>query len=152
MTNIDEYWNKFIKETGRNEEDRCAGDLNFEAKGFVGDELVTLVLTGRKTAFFTSWATYSIDQEPLPVSGELYVVLDRANQPRCVIETQSVEVVPFNEVTWEMAKLEGEDEDLGQWKQKKQEYLEDEGTILGFDFTPDIKLVFQTFKVVYKSL
>ena len=121
MTNIDEYWFKFIKDTGRSEEDRCAGDLKFEAKGFVGDELITLVLTNRKTAFFTSWATYAIDQEPLPVSGELYVVLDRSNTPRCVIETQSVEIVPFNEVTWEMAKLEGEDEDLGQWKERKQE-------------------------------
>ena len=59
-------------------------------------------------------------------------------------------LVPFNEVTWEMARLEGEDEDLGQWKERKQEYLEDEGAILGFEFTPDIKLVFQTFKVVYK--
>ena len=43
-----------------------------------------------------------------------------------------------------------EDENLGQWKEKKQEYLEDEADILGFEFTPDIKLVFQTFKVVYK--
>ena len=135
MTNIDEYWKKFIAETGRSEEDRCAGDLSFEAKGFVGDELITLVLT---------------NQEPLPVSGELYVVLDRANNPRCVIETQSVEIVPFNEVTWEMARLEGEDEDLGQWKERKQEYLEDEGAVLGFEFTPDIKLVYQTFKVVYQ--
>ena len=151
MTNIDEFWKKFIKETGRSEEDRCAGDLCFEAKGFVSDELITLVLTNRKTAFFTSWATYTIDQEPLPVSGELYVVLDRANQPRCVIEIQSVEIIPFNEVTWEMARLEGEDEDLGQWKERKQEYLEDEGAILGFEFTPDIKLVFQTFKVVFQA-
>lgn len=150
MTNIDEYWFKFIKDTGRSEEDRCAGDLTFEAKGFVGDELVTLLLGGQKTAFFSSWATYSIDQEPLPVSGELYVVLDRAGTPRCIIELQSVEVVPFNEVTWEMAKLEGEDEDLGQWKERKREYLEDEGAILGFEFSPDIKLVFQTFKVIYK--
>jgi len=109
-----------------------------------------LCLQSEKLLFFTSWATYSIDQEPLPVSGELYVVLDRINQPRCVIETQSVEIVPFNEVTWDMARLEGEDEDLGQWKERKQEYLEDEGAILGFEFTPDIKLVFQTFKVVYR--
>ena len=28
-------------------------------------------------------------------------------------------------------------------KERKQEYLEDEGAILGFEFTPDIKLVFQ---------
>ena len=150
MTELDEYWERFLKETNRDPDDRCSGDLFFEAKGFVGDELITLVLTDRKTAFFTSWATYTIDQEPLPVSGELYVVLDRANQPRCVIETQSVEIVPFNEVTWDMARLEGEDENLGAWKERKQEYLEDEGAILGFEFTPDIKLVFQTFTVIYK--
>ena len=52
MTHIDEYWNKFIKETGRSEEDRCAGDLNFEAKGFVGDELITLVLTDRNSFLY----------------------------------------------------------------------------------------------------
>ena len=149
-TEIDEYWEKFIKDTGRDSEDKCAGDLNFEAKGFVGDELVSLVLSGKKTAFFSSWATFAIDQEPLPVSGELYIVLDRSNTARCVIEIETVNVIPFNEVTWGMAQKEGEDENLEEWKQKKQEYLEDEGNILGFEFTPDIKLVFQTFKVVYQ--
>ena len=149
MSPIDEYWNDFIKDTGRDEEDKCAGDLTFEAKGFVGDELISLVLSGKKTAFFTTWATYAIDQEPLPLTGELYVVLDRAENPRCVIETESVNIIPFNEVTWGMAVKEGEDENLEQWREKKQEYIEDEGAILGFDFTPDIKLVFQTFKVVY---
>lgn len=149
MTPIDEYWQDFIRDTGRDEEDKCAGDLTFEAKGFVGDELVSLVLSGKKTAFFTSWPTYAIDQEPLPVTGELYVVLDRADNPRCVIETESVNIIPFNEVTWGMAVKEGEDENLEQWRDRKQEYLEDEGAILGFEFTPDIKLVFQTFKVVY---
>ena len=151
MTESDEFWNRFIQNTGRSPEDRCAGDLNFEAKGFVGDELVTLVLSGKKTAFFTSWATYSIDQEPLPVSGELYLVLDRTNKARCVIETEEVRIVPFNEVTWDMAQKEGEDENLGAWKEKKQEYLEDEGAILGFEFTPDMKLVYQEFKLVYKE-
>ena len=150
MTELDEYWYTFLKETGRDQEDKCAGDLNFEAKGFVGDELMALVIAGKKTAFFTSWATYAMDQEPLPISGELYIVVDRAEKPQCVIEIDSVAVLPFNEITWEMAKQEGEDQNLGEWKEKKQEYLEDEGAILGFEFTPDIKLVFQTFKVVYR--
>lgn len=147
---IDQYWNTFIKDTGRKESDRCSGDLIFEAKGFVSDELIALVISGKKNAFFTTWATYTIDGEPLPLSGELYVVLDRANNPRCIIETESVEIVPFNQVTWEMAKLEGEDQNLEEWRQKKIEYLEDEGAILGFEFTEDIKLVFQRFKVVYR--
>lgn len=150
MTELDEYWQKFLKETNRNSEDRCAGDLQFEAKGFVGDELVALVLSEKKTAIFSSYATFAIDGEPLPVSGELYLVVDRGGNPRCVVEFESVQVIPFNEITWEMAKQEGEDENLQAWKEKKQEYLEEEGAILGFDFTPDLKLVFQTFKVVYR--
>ena len=150
MTELDEYWEKFIRATGRSEEDRCSGDLNFEAKGFVGNEKLALILGGQKTAFFASWPTFSIDMEPLPVSGELYIVVDRSNAPRCIIELESIEVVPFNEVTWEMAKQEGEDENLEQWREKKKGYLEDEGAVLGFEFTPDIKVVFQTFKMVYK--
>ncbi len=150
MTELDEYWNNFITKTGRDPDDKCSGDLNFEAKGFVGDEKVSLVLGGQKTAFFASWPTFSIDMEPLPVSGELYIVVDRSNAPRCIIELESVAIVPFNEVTWAMAEKEGEDENLGAWKERKQEELEDEGSLVGFEFTPDIKLVYQTFKVVYR--
>ena len=150
MTELDEYWERFLKETNRDPDDRCSGDLFFEAKGFVGTELTALVLTGKKTAIFTSYSTFAIDGEPLPMSGELYLVTDKKNAPVCVIEFENVEIVPYNEVTWEMAKLEGEDETLEAWREKTKEYLEDEGSIVGFDFTPDIKLVFQKFKVVYR--
>ena len=149
MTELDEYWETFLERTGRDKEERCSGDLFFEAKGFVGDELVSLVLSGKKTAFFSSYSTYLIDQEPVPVSGELYIVVDRNNNPRCVIEIDNVSVIPFNEITWGMAQKEGEDENLEDWRAKHQEYLEDEGAVVGFDFTPDIKLVFQVFHVVF---
>ena len=150
MTVLDEYWQNFLKSTGRDTDEKCSGDLFFGAKGFVSDQLTALVLSEKKTAFFTSFATYTIDQEPLPVCGELYIVLDRANNPVCVIEITSVTILPFNEVTWEMAKLEGEDENLASWKERKTEYLQDEGDVLGFEFSPDLKLVFQTFKVIYR--
>lgn len=150
MKVLDEYWQKFLKSTGRDAEEKCSGDLFFEAKGFVSDQLTALVLSEKKTSFFTSFATYAIDQEPLPVSGELYIVTDRAENPVCVIEIKSVTVLPFNEVTWEMAKLEGEDENLEQWKERKTEYLQEEGDVLGFEFTPDLKLVFQSFQVIFR--
>ena len=150
MTQLDEYWNKFLAAKALPSETKCAGDLFFEAKGFVSDQMNALVLGGQKTAFFSSYATFAIDQEPLPVSGELYLVIDRAKKPVCVIRLEQVTIIPFNEVTWEMAKLEGEDQDLAAWREKHQEYLEEEGHILGFEYTPDIKLVYQTFMVVYK--
>jgi uncharacterized protein YhfF len=146
----DVYWERFLRKTGRDKDEKCAGDISFESGGFTGDELVSLVLAGKKTALFTSYATYAEDNEPLPATGELYVVLDRSDIPRCIIETVGVAIVPFNEVTWEMAQLEGEDENLELWREKHREYLEDEGAVVGFDFTPGIKLVFQTFHVVYR--
>lgn len=147
---LDEYWEKFIKETGRDLDEKCAGDLNFESKGFSNDSKVALILMGKKTAMFSSFPTFSIDNEPLPASGELYLVLDKSENPVCVIELESVNIVPFNEVTFEMAKKEGEDENLEEWRERTQETLEEEAAILGFDFTPEIRLVFQTFRVVYK--
>lgn len=150
MTQLDEYWNKFLQAKALPSDTKCAGDLFFEAKGFVSDQLNALVLSGQKTAFFSSYASFAIDQEPLPLSGELYIVVDRVNNPLCVIELESVNILPFNEVTWEMAKAEGEDQSLEDWREKKQEYLEDEGALLGFEFAPDLKLVYQTFTVIYK--
>lgn len=151
LSKADLFWNEFLLKTGRDEQTKCSGDLFFEAKGFVGNELISLVMSGRKTAFFSSFATYSIDQEPLPVSGELFIVFDNQENPCCVIEIESVNIIPFNEISWEMAKKEGEDNSLQEWRERKQEILEDEGAILGFDFSLEIKLVFQTFSVVYKK-
>jgi len=146
---LNDYWNRFLKATNRDPEEKSAGDLTFEAKGFVGDELISLVLGGKKTAFFSSYATFQIDMEPLPVSGELYTILDREENARCIIEIDNVSILPFNEVTWGMAEKEGEDENLQAWREKKQEYFEDEGAVLGFEFTPDMKVIFQVFHVVY---
>lgn len=146
----DEYWNKFIQDTGADPEIRCSGDLCFDTEGIQNEEKLVLILSGKKTATFSTLASFLIDGEPLPVTGELYMVFDRSATPRCIIELESVNVVPFNEVTWGMAQQEGEDSSLEEWKEKQKEYLEDEGAIVGFEFTPDIKLIFQTFRVVYK--
>ncbi|MBR2106615.1 MAG: ASCH domain-containing protein [Treponema sp.] len=150
MTELDEYWAKFLKNTNRDSEDKCSGDLCFEGKGFVQSQINSIVLAGQKQAFFTTLATFTIDNEPLPISGELYILVDNQNKPLCVLEIESVNIIPFNEVTFEMVKKEGECATMGEWKEKMQEYIEDEAHVLGFEYSPDIKLVYQTFKVIYK--
>lgn len=147
----EEYWNEFC--SGKDvacEEMSYAGEISFEASGFVNDEILTLVLAGKKSAIFASLATYAADNEMIPVSGEYYVVVDRAQNPRCIIEIESVAIVPFGEVTWEMACKEGMDENLASWRERMQEQLEEEGDFVGFSFSPALKLVYQTFRVAYK--
>ena len=49
MKTPDEFWNEFIEKTGRDNEDKCSGDLTFESQGFQNDSKVTLILSGKKT-------------------------------------------------------------------------------------------------------
>lgn len=150
LSAADEFWQKFINETGDDPESKCAGDLTFESAGFTNDAQVANILSGQRTAIFSTFASYSVDGEPLPVSGELYLVFDRGNNPRAVIEIESVSILPFNEITWGMAQKEGEDENLEEWRLRQQENLEEEGEIVGFKFSPELKIIFQTFRVLYK--
>lgn len=150
LSAADEFWQKFINETGADPESKCAGDLTFESAGFTNDAQVANILSGQRTAIFSTFASYSVDGEPLPVSGELYLVFDRGNNPRAVIEIESVSILPFNEITWGMAQKEGEDENLEEWRLRQQENLEEEGEIVGFTFSPELKIIFQTFRVLYK--
>lgn len=150
LSAADEFWQKFINETGADPESKCAGDLTFESAGFTNDAQVANILSGQRTAIFSTFASYSVDGEPLPVSGELYLVFDRGNNPRAVIEIESVSILPFNEITWGMAQKEGEDENLEEWRLRQQENLEEEGEIVGFKFSPELKIIFQTFRVLYK--
>lgn len=151
MKSADELWFEFIKKTNRNPEERCSGDLTFESRGIKNDSQIAMILSGQKKAIFSALSSYLIDSEPLPLSGECYIVFDRAQNPLCIIETEEVEIVPFNQVTWEMAQKEGEDNNLEEWKEKQRDYLETEAEIVGFNFTEDLKLVYQTFNVVYKN-
>ena len=146
----DSFWEKFLKETGFSKECSCAGDICFDSDGFSNDAKILLVLSGKKTAIFSSYDSFFIDNEPLPVQGELYVVLDRSESPVAVIELESVSVIPFRDVNYDMAKREGEDENIEAWRTRTREILEEEGAVVGFDFSPDMKLVFQTFRIVYK--
>lgn len=150
LSAADEFWQKFINETGADPESKCAGDLTFESAGFTNDAQVSNILSGQRTAIFSTFASYSVDGEPLPVSGELYLVFDRGNNPRAVIEIESVSILPFDEITWGMAQKEGEDENLEEWRLRQQENLEEEGEIVGFKFSPELKIIFQTFRVLYK--
>ena len=142
-----ECWEKFIKKTGLDGQAKYAGSFGFEAKGFAGTERIAALLAGKKTAAFFSYATFAIDNEELPVSDEYYIVLDASQEAVCIIKTTAVQILPYDQVAWEMAAREGEDSSLQEWRERTRENLEEEGELVGFEFAPDIKLVYVEFEV-----
>ena len=147
-----EFWKKYLKETNQSEENAVySGELVFEDSSFAGQSQLSLVLSGAKTAVFTPLDVIEVNLEQVPVAGEVYVVLDSTDEPCCVIELTDVNIIPFNEISWELAKRDGENESLAEWQDKMLEYIEDEADLCGFEVREDSKIVCEIFKMIYKK-
>ena len=103
------FWEEFLKSTGRSETTECFEVFHFELTEKVANELLRLVLIGQKKATASSLWSYEIRGEKLPKVGDLSVVTDWEGSPKCVIETTSVAIIPFSEITYDICKREGED-------------------------------------------
>lgn len=148
---IIEYWNKFLSETGRNpEETAYSGEMRFEGDGILAFERLSLVFSGKRTASFSAFEAYSINREPLPVSGEQYIVLDQNGEPCGILELTNVIVLPLGDVSWELAKREGEADSLEEWRERTIPVLEDEGALCGFDVDLNTKVVCEIFRIIYR--
>ena len=147
-----EFWKQYLRDTNQNENEAVySGELVFEDEGMTGRTQLSMVLSGSKTAMFTPLETIEINMEKMPVTGEVYVVLDTNDEPRCVIELTDVRIIPLNEISWELARKDGKDEDMQDWKEKMEEFLEEEADLCGFEALPDSKIVCEIFKLIYKK-
>lgn len=148
---ISDFWKKFLKDTGRDKDEIFSGEFSFADTGNKGEALLSLVLSGKKTATLAAYDAYEIDREPLPVVGELSIVEDQNGIPVCVIETVDVNIIPFEDINWGMAEREGEDADFEQWKERRSEYFEEDAAVMGYEYSPHMKVVFEIFRVIYRN-
>lgn len=105
----------------------------------MADRLAALVVAGVKTATCSA-ASHGFDA----ALGERQVVLSGAGRPVAVIETMTLDVLPFSSVTPQQAALEGEG-DLSHryWHEAHEAYYQREGT-----FAPGMDVIFETFRLV----
>lgn len=95
---------------------------------------------------------YEHEKQPLPTVGGLSVVTLWGGKPACVIETRSVEIVPFEEVTPEFAQIEGEgDKSLEYWREAHWNFFTSECAQIGRIPSSDMKVVCEQFAVVYRA-
>ena len=110
----------------------------------MADELLALVLSGKKTAT----VSVVLESDQKPNVGDLSLVLDGLSTPACVIKTVHVETVKFCDLTWDMVKLEGEDENFEQWKSGNIRYWTRDAAKRGYTFTDQTPITFERFEVV----
>ncbi|UNU72969.1 ASCH domain-containing protein [Moraxella nasovis] len=108
----------------------------------LADELVELVIQGKKTATCGSLVEHL--QDPAPPTGSLQVITDGQDRPRCVIQSTHQFIIRFCDVDENLAKLEGEgDLSLAYWQQAHREFF---GRLGVFD--DKMWLLFEKFTVI----
>jgi uncharacterized protein YhfF len=120
----------------------------FELNESASNYLLNLVLEGKKKATSSSLKSFELGLEAMPKEGSLSVITDWRNKPRCIVKTKRVLILPYKEMTFELARLEGEDEDLSSWRTSHEHYFKTEGEELGYVFSPEMKIVFEEFELV----
>jgi len=107
----------------------------------LADELLALVLSGKKTA--TCGALRDIEAgEPMPVVGRRDVVLDGRGKPACILETIEVTQCRFDDVSEDFAVAEGEGT-YDEWRAGHIDFFTRNGGWSG-----DLMLVCERFRLV----
>ena len=70
-----------------------------------------LVLDGKKTA-----TTSLFEFDSLSTVGDVSILTDSNNNDMCILKTKKVIVTEFKNITWDVAKLEGENISLEEWR------------------------------------
>jgi uncharacterized protein YhfF len=113
------------------------------------DALLDLVLAGVKDGTASSLWDYEASGEPLPEVGEYSVILDGADEPRAVLVTTDVRIVPFNQVDAEHARAEGEgDRTLAYWRASHERYWR-EHSENPRGWAPDMPVVCERFRMLW---
>ena len=107
--------------------------------GIDTDKLVKLVLNGKKTA---TTSLYEFDN--LPIVGDISILTDSNNNDMCILKTKKVVVTEFKDITWDLARLEGENNSLEEWRQVHKDYF----SKIDSNFNENTKVIFEVFEVL----
>jgi len=149
--NLCRFWDEFVLAVGETDDSRFYEAFAFGDNEGLAHDLAELVLQGAKRATAGSLWVFEEQAKPLPKTGDLSIVTNWAGEPLCIIETESVDILLFNQVGAEFAASEGEgDGSLSFWRAAHTQYFTRECSRIGRPFHESMPVVCERFRVVYQ--
>ncbi|MBO6796458.1 ASCH domain-containing protein [Maricaulis sp.] len=145
------FWESFKAATGETA-DRPQDISAFGDSPEMADELLGLILIGQKraTCSLARWYLGPDADSELPRVGNLTIVLDGRDEPRCVLRITSVEIKPVRDTDAQFAWDEGEgDRTLEDWMQGHCAFWQREAEREGFTFSTDMDAVYERFELAW---
>ena len=146
---VNEFWQEFLTSANKDSSTKYIECFHFDLTEEWANKLLELVLSGEKRATASSLWTYEIEEDAVPQVGDYSIVTDWNGNPRCVIETTAITILPFNEMTFDICKREGEDDTLESWQEGHRHFFTEEGKTVGYVFSETMPVVFEDFMVVF---
>ena len=144
------YWNRFLAENKLDPNTLRYETMHFGMTEVLANSLLALVLSGQKKATASSVWAYEVEGQPLPQVGDFSIVTDWAGNPRCIIKTTNIVIMPFKEMTFDICKKEGEDKTLASWQKGHRKFFSMEAQEHGYEFSEDMPIIFEDFEIVWK--
>ena len=144
----DRFWQAFVAARGGVDADYVV--VFFGDTAEMMDELLDLVLAGRKRATASLARDYGPGREPMPRVGDFVVVVDAKDTPKCIWRTTEITVKPLIEVDDAFAWDEGEgDRTRTDWLSNHRAYFASQAAREGFEMSDTIETVFERFEIVW---
>ena len=116
----------------------------------LADELLDMVLSGRKRATAELVSEFTHRGDPLPRIGSHWIACDSTGAPRIVIRSTSLRIGPFTSADAAFAFAEGEDDrTLASWQREHRRYWERTSAARGAVWSESEEIVFEYFAVVW---
>jgi uncharacterized protein YhfF len=147
------YWQKFLS--------TLLPESPYHSKTYVAegwgdspemaDELGALIALGIKTGTCSALWEWEAEGNPIPTEGLITIALDGRGEPLCIMETVEVTVRKYNEVDADFARAEGEgDLSLEYWREAHRSFFSRVLPKIGREFSEEMPLVCERFRVIYK--
>ena len=150
---VQTYWKKFLSSLPI---DSPYYSKSYVAEGWgdgpeMADELGALIAEGIKTGTCSALWEWEAEGNTPTQFGELTVALDGRGEPLCIVETVDVSIRKYNEVDADFARAEGEgDLSLDYWRAAHKNFFTRILSKFGMEFSEDMPLVCERFRVIYK--
>jgi uncharacterized protein YhfF len=145
-----DFWSAFVATRQTDPTPRFLEAFYFDDNERSANELAALVLRGRKRATAALLWAHEHEGKPVPKPGDLSIVTTFDGTPRCVIETQRIDIVPFDQVSEEFAATEGEgDGSLTFWRQAHEKFFGRDCQRIGRQPAVNMPVVCECFAVVF---
>ncbi len=147
---LESFWKAFSESARRSVDEHFYEAFYFGDSESLANELADLVLQGTKRATAGSVWSAEAAGKRLPQPGDFSIVTNWSGKPLCVIETETVTILPFKDVPADFAAAEGEgDASLKYWREAHRSYFTRECQAAGREFNEAMLVACERFKVIY---